>query len=380
MATEARTAASGKGEEPVYELALSMIPGLGPGAMRHLVETFGSAEAVLKASGEELTGRAALTEKAAEKVCRSELLARAEAEGDFVREYGLRVLAFDSGAYPLNLKENCADAPFLLYAEGGMDFNAGREKWVAVVGTRRATPYGARTCERIVRELADRYPGTVIVSGLAYGIDVTAHRAALKYGLKTVAVLAHGLEKIYPSSHRETAREIVRQGGALVTEFPSRTVTVKSHFLQRNRIMAGLTRATLVMESAARGGSLVTADIADSYGREVFAVPGRLDEPSFEGTNRLIKTNKARLLQTADDIGYYLGWQMPGRDRPAPVRPGLSPEEETVLSCFEGDAPLTFEEVAERLHASFYQASCVLNGLESKGLVSSVPGQMYVKN
>lgn len=359
------------------EITLSMIQNLKPETMRHLVDVFGSAEAVLTATKEELSTRAELSDETAEKIIFSSVEGRVDDELRFIEKYNLRVLTPQKDDYPENLRNNCFDAPYLLYVKGNIRFNEYPDKWIAVVGTRKATAYGIKSCENIIKQIAEKYPETVIVSGLAYGIDVTAHRAALKYGLKTVAVVAQGLDKLFPSGHRNVAREIISRGGALVTEFPTCTPTEKYHFLQRNRIVAGISNVVIVAESPAKGGALVTADIADSYSREVFAFPGRNDDKTFEGTNRLIKNNKARLLQDVSDIAFQMNWSAPSEDPVLDLF--MSEEEQRILSCFEQCSQPTIDFIAETLDIPVFKAASYLTIMEIKGIIKSLPGKMYIK-
>lgn len=342
----------------------------------HLLETFGSATAVLDATPEEREERAELSPAVSRKLNAAALRQEADKELAFTEKYGIRVLSFDDPGFPPLLRE-CPDAPSLLYVKGDIDFSDPR-KWIAVVGTRRATPYGAAACEQFIARLAETHPDTVIVSGLAYGIDSVTHRAALKCGLKTVAVVAHGLDTIQPAPNRSLAKEILACGGAVVSDYPSGSHIFRHNFLERNRIVAGMCAATIVAESPKKGGSLVTADIADSYSRDVFAFPGRLTDESFEGNLQLLKSNKAYLLTDPSDLEYTLGWEK-APDEFELFPPPLSGDEAKIYECLSGNQEYTSDELIEKsgIPAGLFFAA--VTGLEVKGILKSVRGKMYVK-
>lgn len=290
----------------IDDIALTMHSEVGPRTAIHLIECFGSAERIFAATEQELIERAGIRPAVARSLSRREYYPAAERELQFVSEYGIRVLASDDPLYPERLKE-CPDYPHVLYVRGTADLNAG--KWISFVGTRKMTHYGRRACEKIIGELASLCPDTVVVSGLAYGVDITAHRAAMDAGLTTVGVVAHPLNRIYPAPHTGSARRMIETGGALISEYHSGCRMERSNFVQRNRIIAGMSDGTLIVESPRKGGSLITADMADGYHRTVMAVPGRIDDSFSEGTNHLIRSLKACMVCSGKDVLDALGWE-----------------------------------------------------------------------
>ena len=285
-------------------LALSYVQGLGVALYPRRVEAVGSATAIF----DNLSDLSQVLPGASPRLVRllSDPVAfeRAEKELEFAEKHGIDIISYNDDNYPYRLRE-CSDAPIILYAKGNLNLNASRV--VSVVGTRRTTEYGKAMCEQFVADLAAMLPDTLVVSGLAYGIDIRAHRSALTAGLPTVGVLAHGLDRIYPSAHRETAKSMLANGG-LLTEFMSGTEPFPGNFVRRNRIVAGLSDATVVVESAAKGGSLITASIANSYSRDCFAYPGRVIDSASAGCNKLIASNRAALITSAEDFAEAMNW------------------------------------------------------------------------
>jgi DNA processing protein len=298
-------------KEIVYQIGLTRIEGVGDVLARYLLATFGSAEAVFTQTEQSLK-RLPRMGKLASAILRPEVLQKAEREAEFIAKNGIRTCFFSDTDYPQRLKK-CPDAPILLYFQGNANLNAPRI--VSIVGTRSLTAYGKEATAALVQGIAERFPDTVIVSGLAYGIDVQAHRAAMKNNLPTIAVLAHGLDRIYPTEHRQIALDMMHNGG-LLTDFPSRTNPDRPNFICRNRIVAGLSDATIIVESAQKGGALITADIAFSYDRDVFAFPGRITDEHSAGCHTLIRQQKAALITSAADFMYDMGW-----DAPRPIKP-----------------------------------------------------------
>lgn len=310
----------------------------------------------------------------------SEALRRAEAEMEFTEHHGITVLTPSSDSYPARLRE-CADAPITLYYKGNADIN--RRRVVSIVGTRHCTPYGQDMTRRMVSRLRELCPEVLIVSGLAYGIDICAHHNALQQGCDTVAVLAHGLDRIYPSSHRDTAREMLSHGG-LITEFMSGTNTDKVNFVRRNRIVAGLADATVVIESAAKGGALITAGIARSYNRDVFAVPGAVGAPYSEGCNNMIRDNGAALTTSADDLAKAMGWDADtglAKARQAGIErtlfPALDADERTIVELLQKSNDLQTNIITVRTGMPVNRVTALLFQLEMKGVVRLHAGGMY---
>lgn len=286
-------------------LALTSIPGIGSIRARHLIQAFGSAQAVLDAPAELLMQAGAVGQRVLEGRTNHKLIERAQREIDFIEAHHIHSLVYGQAGYPKRLID-CPDAPTHLFQLGDTPLDA--QRIVGIVGTRQCSQYGRDNVQRFVADLHEAFPDVIIVSGLALGIDVESHRASLATGTPTVGIVAHGLDRIYPYQHREVARQMVQQGGSVVTEYLSGTQPERGNFLARNRIIAGLCDAVLVAESKDKGGSLVTASIALDYGRDVFAFPGRSNDDRSRGCNRLIRLNRAGLITSAKDFIESMGW------------------------------------------------------------------------
>lgn len=303
-------------------------------------------------------------------------LKRAAVEMEFITRHGICALTLNDDNYPARLRE-CDDAPLIIYYKGNADLN--RQRIVGVVGTRRCTAYGQDLTRRFVSRLRELCPDVLVVSGLAYGIDICAHREALASGLDTVGVLAHGLDTIYPNHHRQTAVEMVSHGG-LLTEYISQTEPFANNFRQRNRIIAGLSDAVLVAESAYKGGALITARIAQDYGRDVFAFPGAVGAPYSEGCNRLIRDNKAALVTSADDMIADMGWQTASQQPEAVERqlfPDLTAEEQAVVAQLQQTNDLQLNILSVKTNIPIGQLTAILFQLEMKGVVKALAGGTY---
>lgn len=303
-------------------------------------------------------------------------LKRAAVEMEFIAKHQIHALPYNDPAYPQRLKE-CADAPVILYYKGTADLN---QKYVVnIVGTRHCTPYGADLIKRFVSRLRQLCPQVLIVSGLAYGVDINAHRQALENGYETVGVLAHGLDQLYPHHHRDTAAEMVKQGG-LLTEFMTQTNADKGNFVRRNRIVAGMSDACILVESAAKGGGLITAGIARSYDRDVFAFPGAVGAPYSEGCNNLIRDNGAALITSADDFVESMGWQTT-EERPEAIErqlfPDLTPEEQSIVDVLQKTNDLQLNIISVQTNLPIHQVTAQLFSLEMKGVVRPLAGGMY---
>jgi len=304
-----------------------------------------------------------------------DVLAKAEKETDFIFRHRINYSFYLDDGYPTRLK-NCPDSPVIFFYKGDVDFE--HPKIVSIVGTRQATQYGKDLCNRIVDDLCKRNHNPIIISGLAFGIDICAHRAALRNSLPTIAVLGHGMSQIYPAAHAAAAREIIGHG-ALLTEFLSDSPIDKHNFVRRNRLIAGLSDLTIVVESRIRGGALITADIANSYNRDVFAFPGRLTDECSAGCNWLVKTNKASLLQSVDDIEYLMGWDNQPK---SPVQQELFPEEisveeKNILRILKENGETAIDNLGVALQMPVSKISTLLLNLELAGLVHSLPGKVY---
>ncbi|MBR7053022.1 MAG: DNA-processing protein DprA [Bacteroidaceae bacterium] len=362
-------------QELLYTMALTLALRQQSKHQRTLLHELGSATAVYENRRDlgQMLGR--VSDRMAEALSGMDaLLPRCEQELTYARDHHIRILCLqDEGAYPARLSL-CDDAPLILYALGNADLNA--QHIVSIVGTRRCTERGRELCEHLARGLAEKVPGTLIISGLAYGIDVAAHRAALANGLSTVGVLAHGLDEIYPRTHRQTAIEMLNAGG-LLTEFMSRTPIDRLNFLQRNRIVAGIADATIVVESPARGGSLNTARLAGDYNREVFTFPGRPTDTTSEGYNLLIRRNAAVLITSVNDLLTDLGWNTTAKstDGQKTLFPELTAEEQTIVDALLAhNDELTLAELANEVQMPTYQVMPILINMEMKEVVKLLAG------
>jgi DNA processing protein len=365
-------------DENLFKIALTLIPKIGPRLARRLVAYSGSLEAVFSEKAKTLEKIPGIGETKASQINRAVLLSQAEKELEYIRKEGISMHFYLDENYPVRLRE-CEDAPVVMFAKGDIDFNAA--KIISIVGTRHASEIGKQNTFELVEQLAANYPNIIIVSGLAYGIDITAHKAALKFGLDTIAVLGHGMEQIYPPLHTQYAHKILEQG-ALVTEFIGSKKPDPGNFVSRNRIIAGLADATVVVESAEKGGSLITADLANSYNRDVFAFPGRVSDMYSKGCHQLIKTNKAALVECAADIETIMGW---GKDKNKPegiqksLFMQLTVEEEAIMKLLTEHSEVPIDEISIHLKVPVSRVSASLLNLEFNGLVRNLPGKVYTR-
>ncbi len=343
--------------ELLYDIALTQLFMVGPRTARALIEHFGSAEAVFNESPELLRTIGNVGAYISDKGYQEQALKRAEAELDFIIKNNIKALKFDTPDYPTRLAQ-CPDAPQILYQYGNCNLNA--QKFVAIIGTRNATKYGRDLTDDLVKTLAASNPDTVIISGLAYGIDIAAHKAALEYGLPTVGIVAHGLDHIYPQVHRQYASQMIQSGGAILTEYLSKTNPDPQNFVQRNRIVAGMCDVTVVVESAIKGGSLITANIANDYNRDVMAFPGRVGDKTSEGCNKPISQHKAEITTTADDLINLMGWNAPKTNAvQQSLFNDLTPEQQSVIDL------------------SIQQTSALLTEMVFDDLIDQLPGDIY---
>lgn len=359
----------------VHKLALGMIPGVGDITARRLVSYTGSPEAVFSESYRSLTKIPGIGDALAAAVAGHGYLDDAAREAEFVERNGIRVFFYLDDNFPVRLRQ-CEDSPVVFYFRGNANLDA--PMILSIVGTRHATQHGRELCQKIVAELAVRFPGLLIVSGLAYGIDITAHRAAIAAELPTVAVLGHGLKTIYPGVHAGTARTMLQNGG-LLTDFSSSTLPERNNFIRRNRIIAGISDATLIVESGLKGGALITADIAASYNRDVMAVPGRPGDEWSAGCNSLIRCNKASLVESCGDIEYLLGWKPAALAAPVQtvLFTALTDNERKIWEALTSEGDLTMDALARVLDIPVYKLSTVLLQMELAGIVTPCPGSVY---
>ena len=361
-------------QELLYRIALSRVKGINKSLAQHIHETVASLELFFELPEAQLQKLTGITGRILLDETRKTALQEARKEIEFIQKGNITPLYFTDPAYPQRLLD-CIDAPPLLYYRGNADLNAA--KIVSVVGTRRATEYGKSFCEAMIRDLADYFPQLIIVSGLAYGIDICAHRSALKYGLNTIAVLAHGLDHIYPSTHRSTAVEIVSRGG-LVTEYPGYHHMHPAFFVARNRIVAGLADAVVIVESREKGGALITAGIAESYHRDVFALPGSIKSDSSAGCNHLIRRNRAALITSADDLVEAMCWNAPRHKAvQRSLFPDLTDEEQVIADYLKEKGEGQINRMTVDLNQPLSQLLSVLVELEFKGVIKALPGGIY---
>lgn len=358
-------------------IAFSSFRSLSPELAGAILSRIGSEEEFFSLSESQLSAVMGFSNRLFSSRVRDEALAKARTETAFVESNAIRPVYFRDPGYPQRLLQ-CDDAPLMLYMLGDCDLNSRRV--ISVVGTRHATAYGNDFTSRFVEELAALLPEKpVIVSGLAYGIDIAAHRAALKAGLPTVAVLAHGLSTIYPPAHRPTAVEMLRSGGALLTDYPSSAAIHKGNFLARNRIVAGLADALIVAESAEKGGALVTARLAAGYNRDVFALPGRTSDRYSAGCNALIADHVAGLLTSARDFAAQMRWPV---SEAAPEQPSLfdaclAPEEQAVINLLTDRGEATINDFTARIDIPAPRLMAMLIDLEFRSLILAIPGGRY---
>ena len=362
-----------------YHIALTRIPRLGNKGLRELAALFPRIEEVYDLSHSQLRDIfgnhpciiAAIEERTT--------LAEAEKAARDLEEKHIKALFFTDAEYPQRMnRPGCEDCPALVYLLGECDLNAPRA--VAIVGTRKATDYGRTTTARIVREMAEEKP--LIVSGLAIGIDTAAHSAAVAGGLPTVAILGHGLDRIYPPENRDLARSILASGGALLTEFPLHTPINPKNFPARNRIIAAMSDATVVVEAAERGGALITANMAIGYNREVFAVPGYLDAPFSVGCNTMISNNKAILIRHAGDIYYQMGWKGANYPQTSVGKQQelfalMSPDEKRLADLLVDHREMSLDEMAAESGIPMQKTASVVFEMEMKNLIRCLPGRLY---
>ncbi len=364
-------------DQLLYKLALSMIPGVGPVLGRRIVSYVGSVEGVFKENKVSLSRIPGVGRHTSDNILKRQVLERAEKELEYIGRNGINALFYLDEDYPPVLR-NFDDAPLVLYVKGDFDFSDKKQKYLSVVGTRKATNYGKTMCRKLISDLVEMGFSPAIVSGLAYGIDYCAHEAALDSGLPTIAVLGHGLDMIYPAVHRTLARKIVDSGGSLITEYPSGTKVDKNMFVRRNRIIAALSEATVVVESGIGGGALITARYANDYNKLVAAFPGRsIDEHSL-GCNYLIKTNQAVLIDSAEDLIKELNWDIrPVQQKIEFSAVELSDDEQKILDLLREAEKMHVDNLALSLGLSASQLLVILFNLEMKGVVEQLPGNFY---
>jgi DNA processing protein len=361
-------------EDLIFKLALTLIPGVGSVNGKSLVAYCGGVKAVFMEKKRALLKIPGIGEQTINAIANHNVFGRAEEELSFIEKNKIAPLFYLDKEYPIRLK-HCHDSPLMLYYKGTSDLNA--PKVIAMVGTRKATEYGRDICRKIIEGLVEQ--NVLIVSGLAYGIDTWSHKAALDNKLDTVGVLGHGLDRIYPFANRALAEKMTGSGG-LLCEYMSNTMPDRENFPMRNRIIAGISDAVIVVEAGASGGALITAEIANSYNRDVFAVPGRLGDPHSEGCNKLIKINKAALIQSAKDISYLLNWNDEKDQKKVVQRQlflDLSPDEELIVNTLREKGDMEIDTLLLETLLMPAKAASVLLNLEFEGVIRCLPGKVY---
>lgn len=363
------------GSELLYRVALTFIPMVGAVTARNLISYCGSARAVFSSKKGALCRIPGIGETVAAQITGSKALEQAERELRFMELHSIRPLFYLDKDYPSRLKPY-RDSPLMLYFKGNGDLNPARS--VAIVGTRSPSLYGAGVCEALVEEFG-RF-GVTIMSGLAFGIDGLAHRKCLDLGIPTVAALGHGLDRIYPSQHRSIAARMV-EGGGLISEYPSGTMPDREHFPMRNRIIAGMSDAVIVVESGVSGGSIITAKMANTYHKDVFAVPGRVNDKMSQGCLHLIKTHQANLMESAADVAYIMGWEG-GVSEHRSLQPTLfdilSEQEQIIVNLLKERGTLSVDNLTFECKITHSEMAARLLDLEFKGLIRALPGKRYI--
>lgn len=359
--------------ELYYRIAITQIPGIGNVLAKNLISYCGGAEAVFKQKPQKLLRIPGIGEKTAQSIAVFDNFSKIESELKFIQKHNIKPLFYLDEAYPSRLK-HISDAPCMLYYLGNADLN--NTKVVGIVGTRRCTEYGKHFIDELTQAISST--GALVVSGLALGIDVHAHRTALKFNLPTVGVVAHGLDRLYPVQHKNIAKRMVENGGIL-TEYMSGTNPDRENFPMRNRIVAGMCDVLIVVETAERGGAMITAELANGYNKEVMALPGRVGDLMSAGCNTLIKKNKASIITRPEDVLEWMGWDTP--ETPSLHQPtlplDLSNEELTLLQHIRNKKKATMDDMVFELNISQTQLSMILLSLEMNGLIRTLPGKYY---
>jgi DNA processing protein len=361
-------------EDWLYKIALSKIPGVGGVTARNLVSYCGGVEQVFRLKKHKLLKVPGVGAQLANNIADPAVLRDAEQELSAVIRDKIRCIFYLDDAFPQRLK-HYVQSPIILYTRGKLNLNP--ERAVAIVGTRKPTAYGKTKCEQLINELADYHP--LILSGLAYGVDITAHRAALQNGLATIGVLGSGFGYIYPRGHVNIAQHMMENGG-LITEFGYETDPDRENFPARNRIVAGLADAIVVIESAKSGGSMITAAFADAFHKDVFALPGRAGDASSEGCNFLIKSHKAHLVECGRDIAELMRWESAKPERPVQRQlfTDLTDQEQLLVELINPGGEMHIDLLANQCGLQLSELSSVLLSLEFKGVVKALPGKRYL--
>lgn len=368
-------------EQSFYLIALSFLPNIGANKAKNLISYCGSAQAVFEQKKSHLLKIPGVGQQITQNIIsqKTQALAKAEAEMAFMEKHQIKALTFLDKDYPQRLA-HCVDAPLLLFQKGNTNLN--QTKILSIVGTRKATHYGKSFVKDLLSGLATE--NILVVSGMALGIDGQAHLSAVENNVETVGVLGHGLNQFYPEQNKATARKMLAQNGALLTEFNSQEKFLPANFPKRNRIIAGMADATIVVESEIKGGSMITANIANTYNRDVFALPGRRKDRYSIGCNFLLKTYKANIVESAKDLLNHMRWNEEGKAKQKTIQKelfiDLNPKEEKIVAVLKDEDALSADVLCQRTKLSSSQVATSLLELELKGVIDSLPGNLYTLN
>ena len=356
-----------------YLLALLRVEGVGDIMAKKLLANFGSAEEIFKTKANQIAAIDGVGSVLLKNLKDKTVFEKANQELEFINKNNIKVSFFKDENYPERLK-HCIDAPVLIFSAGNI--NLENKRIISIVGTRQITSYGIEFCKKLIEDLSPLDP--IIVSGFAYGVDIVAHQMAMENDLQTIGVLAHGLNQIYPKTHKKYMAKMEQNGG-FITEFWSSTNPDKENFVRRNRIVAGMSEATIVIESADRGGSLITANLANDYNRDVFAVPGRVTDKYSQGCNQLIKTQKANVLTSAADLVYMLNWDIENKAKPVQKQlfVELEIEEQKIYDYLMKNGKELLDIIALQCEFPIYKISGMLLNMELKGVIRPLPGKLF---
>lgn len=358
----------------LYQIALTLVPNIGDVHAKALISRYGDAQSIFKAKRKDLEHLEGIGTVRAGNIKAFDSFQTCEAEITFIKQYKISPLFITDKNYPQRLL-NCYDCPSLLYYRGNADLNT--TKIISIVGTRNHSEYGKSVCEKFIEELSSS--NILVVSGLAFGIDTIAHKSALKNSLQTIGVMAHGLDMIYPAQNKSLARQMVENGG-LLTEFMSKTNPDKQNFPKRNRIVAGMCDGVVVIESGKKGGSLITAELANSYNKDIFAIPGRTNDVKSEGCNYLIKNNKAALVTNASDLLEMMNWHSTKKKQPAKQRElfiELTVDERTLVEILKQQDSIQIDQLYFKSGLNSSSVAAALLSLEMQSIVVCLPGKVF---
>jgi DNA processing protein len=359
--------------ELLHLLALQKVEGVGDIMAKKLLSHCGSADTIFTTKTSQLATIDGVGKTLLKNLSNKTIFSQAETELKYIQKNDINVSFFKDDEYPERLK-HCIDSPILLFTSGNI--NLKQKRIISIVGTRQITSYGIDFCKNLIADLAPLDP--IIVSGFAYGVDIVAHQAAIDNKLQTIGVLAHGLNQIYPKTHKRYVAKLEENGG-FMTDFWSSSNPERENFIKRNRIVAGISEATIVIESADKGGSLITANMANDYNRDVFAVPGRISDKYSQGCNNLIKTQRAHLLSSAADLIYILNWTLDKKDKAVQKQlfVSLEPEEQSIYDFLQKNGKEQMDIIALQCNFPIFKISSILLNMELKGVVRPLPGKLF---